>query len=311
MPANPGKLVADIGGTNARFALSRDSGLTPSVTLPVKDYADPIGAISAAREMLGAVEPHAIDLAVAGIVDGGVAKLTNGDWTFGAKEISSFFENLPVRLFNDVQAAALALPHLAEADLVPLGGAGQADAALPLALLNVGTGLGVSCHVVSNGQPIALATEAGHATLPAPSEAERKIVGTLEEKFGHVSAERVLSGAGLSNLYAAMTGTDEMPAARIVEEAVASEANAAAVLNQFCAFLGAVAGDLALVYGAWGGVFIGGGMPRRFPEFLARSQFRARFEAKGRFSSRPREVPTILITNDETALLGLENQPLG
>ena len=168
--------------------------------------------------------------------------------------------------------------------------------------------LGSACH---NGQPIALATEAGHATLPAPSEAERKIVGTLEEKFGHVSAERVLSGAGLSNLYAAMTGTDEMPAARIVEEAVASEANAAAVLNQFCAFLGAVAGDLALVYGAWGGVFIGGGMPRRFPEFLARSQFRARFEAKGRFSSRLREVPTILITNDETALLGLANQPLG
>jgi glucokinase len=136
-------------------------------------------------------------------------------------------------------------------------------------------------------------------------EAERTILARLEGRFGHVSAERVLSGDGLRNLHHAMTEGEERDPAAIVDAALTGEEDAIATLTQFAAFLGSFAGNLALTYGAWGGVFIGGGIPPRFSDFLVRSPFRERFVAKGRFSERLEQVPTCLVLRDDIALEGL------
>lgn len=297
-------LIADIGGTNARFALSTDGVLASPITLPVSDYPNSEMAIAAAMEHFERSSLAAAYLAVAGPIRGEEAKLTNGSWIFRAAEISNHLGGVPVRLFNDVQAAALALPRLAASDSMALGQDRAINKAFPLALLSVGTGLGISCYL-PNGT--ALATEAGHASLPATTRDEWELVAKLQARFGHLSCERLLSGDGLSNLHQVMTGAGRREPGDIVELALADNKPEKNALSQFCSFLGATAGDLALIYGAWGGVFIGGGVPIRFTEFLKQSGFRQRFEAKGRFEEILSEVPTRLITRTDIGLLGLAN----
>lgn len=301
-------LIGDIGGTNARFAMAAGGQMSQPVKLKVADYPSSLAALTAAAGHLGCSEYDRIRLAIAGVVHEGEAALTNGDWIFDASDISRAFSGSPVQLFNDVQAAALALPHLDSKALTPLGG-GDVDQTKPFALLMVGTGLGVSCCLPAGEQSLALATEAGHATLAVTTEPEEHILRCLRERFGHVSAERVLSGGGLSLLHNVMTGGEVKTQVDIVADALSGAADDAAVLEQFCAFLGSVAGSLALAYGAWGGVFIGGGIPPRFKTFLAQSSFRDRFEAKGRFTGRLQSVPTMLVSNDDLALVGLVRHP--
>lgn len=299
-------LVADIGGTNGRFALA-GSNASP-VVLPVADYRTAMDLIREGLCQLGNPAIGAISIAAAGPVDKASVTLTNGSLVFRADEIGAAFGGVPVRVFNDVQAATLALPQLVSGDLLCIGPEREPDFGHSVALANVGTGLGVSCLVpgVADGIP-ALATEGGHASLAAVNAAERRILGVLETRFGHVSAERVLSGEGLTNLHHAMTGGQECTPGDIVEAALSGEGAAAATLTQFTAFLGTFAGNLALIYGAWGGVFIGGGVPPRFADFLAASPFRTRFTAKGRFRKRLEQVPTYLVLKDDIALEGLSS----
>ncbi|MEX2615108.1 MAG: glucokinase [Alphaproteobacteria bacterium] len=296
-------LVADIGGTNGRFALA-GSGESP-VVLPVADYGAALDMIRDGLCHLGNPSIGAISVAAAGPVDKTSVTLTNGSLVFRADEIGAAFGGVPVRVFNDVQAAALALPGLVPGDLLCIGPEREPDFGHPVALANVGTGLGVSCLVPGVADSIpALATEGGHASLAAVNAVERQILAAMETRFGHVSAERVLSGKGLANLHHAMTGQDWAPG-EIVRSALSGESDAVATLTQFTAFLGTFAGNLALIYGAWGGIFIGGGVPPRFANFLAMSPFRTRFKAKGRFRQRLEQVPTYLVLKDDIALEGL------
>ena len=301
------RLIADIGGTNARFWLVDGSKPVSIKVLRVSEFTESIVLLKSAMKVLGCTEVTEIRIAVAGRVKDGCAALTNSALVFNAEALSKALAGEPIiTLRNDLQAAALGLPYLKDGESRPLGrNRNSPDATQPLALISVGTGLGISGYFPSAGENFALATEGGHATLPATTDAELKIIHALAERFGHVSGERVLSGSGLVVLYEVMTRTTAPDAADIVEGALEGDLIKVEVLEQYCSFIGSVAGNLALTYGAWGGVFVGGGVPPRFADFLERSPFRERFEAKGRFRSDLQDVPTRLILRSDIALLGL------
>ena len=208
---------------------------------------------------------------------------------------------------NDFAALSWSLPQLAGADLLPLGGK-AADAEAPLAVLGPGTGLGVGAFLPPGR---VLVTEGGHASLAAHSVREAAVIEWLRGRHGHVSAERMISGQGLENLHAGLAAVDgleipALPAAEITARALdGSDPRCTEVLAMFCALLGSFAGDLALLYGARGGVFVGGGICPRFPEFLAASAFRERFEAKGRFRDWLAPIPAWLIMRPDAAMVGL------
>ena len=301
------RLIADIGGTNARFWLVNESGPVSTKVLQVSEFTESIALLKSAMKKLACTEVTEIRIAVAGRVKDGRAALTNSALVFDADALSKALAGEPkIIMQNDLQAAALGLPFLKDGDSRPLGkNRNKPDTTQPLALITVGTGLGISGYFPGDSGNFVLATEGGHATLPATTDAELKIIQALAKRFGHVSAERVLSGSGLVILYEVMTSATAMDPADIVDGALKGDLIKIEVLKQFCSFIGSVAGNLALTYGAWGGVFVGGGVPPRFADFLERSPFRERFEAKGRFRSDLQDVPTRLIMRGDVALLGL------
>lgn len=181
-----------------------------------------------------------------------------------------------------------------------------------MVVLGPGTGFGASCFVPAAGAGFAIATEAGHANLATSSRREEAIIDQLRQRFGHVSIERALSGAGLENLYHAIAAVDRVDvpprkAAAITDAAIARRcAVSRAALDMFCALLGMVAGDFALTFGARAGVYIAGGIVPRFAGELVQSKFRARFEAKGRYRSYLEPIPTNVIMRDDAAFIGLK-----
>ncbi|MBL8673378.1 MAG: glucokinase [Rhodospirillales bacterium] len=306
-------LLGDIGGTNARFAALTDGAPGPIQRLRVADHATPDAALQ--RFIAGDGVPHRFDgaiLAVAGHVDDGRCALTNGAWTLDASTLGKALGGAPVHLINDHEAIAWALPRLTEAETLRLGTGGSGGIG-PMVVVGPGTGLGVACIARDGaGRPAhALPSEGGHATLAPVNEREDAIVGALRRRFGHVSAERVLSGPGLVNLYdvlARLDGVDapRRTAAEITEAAVAGACAASrAALDAFCGFLGAVAGDFALTFGARGGVYIAGGIVPRLAGYVAASTFRERFEDKGRLRPYLAAIPTRVVLRPDPAFLGL------
>ena len=302
-------LIADIGGTNGRFVLlDEEGGAAAPHRVKLDDFAGVVEATRAFLEAHGAGRaPRGAVLAVAGPVSGNRTTLTNRGWVVDGAEIARALGVGAVRVVNDFAAVSWSLPALTRADLHPLGG-GAAEPGEPMAVLGPGTGLGVGAFLPPDR---ALVTEGGHASLAAHTPREAAVVEWLRARHGHVSAERVLSGMGIENLHAALAAIDGAPvperdAAAVVDAALSGGcAVCVEALSMFCALLGSVAGDLALLYGARGGVFIAGGIPPRFPDFLAASDFRARFEAKGRFAEWLRPVPAHLVTLPDAAMLGL------
>ncbi|MHB8885607.1 MAG: glucokinase [Methylovirgula sp.] len=305
-------IVADIGGTNARFALIDGGELGPIESIAVADYVDFGAALEAFlhshRErdhISGAI------LAAAGPVEEGNCVLTNSNWVINAAQLCSAFGFPQVRIINDFEAVAWSIPKLTATDLFNIGG-GKAVPHAPAIVLGPGTGFGLACLVLQSHGAMVIGTEAGHATLPATCREEDGIIEWLRERFGHVSVERGLSGGGLGNLYDALAAINGLSiparnAAEIVEAALAGSCpTARAALDMFCALLGTVAGDAVLTFGARGGVYIAGGIVPRIPEYLARSQFRTRFEAKGRFRDYVAGVPASVIIHPDPAFLGLQ-----
>jgi len=182
-----------------------------------------------------------------------------------------------------------------------------------MAVLGPGSGLGVACLVVRSERRVVISSEGGHATLAPICEQEDRIVAHLRERFGHVSAERVISGSGLENIYQAITALEELKirpqsATEITKNAISGECQVARrSLDAFCAFLGSFAGDVALTFGARGGVYIAGGISPRILDFLIRSEFRKRFEAKGRLRNYLEAIPSYVITHPAAALIGLKS----
>ena len=306
------RVIGDIGGTNARFAIARDGLYDQLSSYHCADYPTLEDCL---RFYLGErhlpAQPDEIALAVAGPVTSDAVALTNHPWHFRQTTLQSIFGAKRVIVVNDFTANALSLPYLPADDLEAIGG-GAPKANAIKAILGPGTGLGVSGLVRGNdGHWVPIEGEGGHVTMPATNAREASIIALLRQRYDHVSAERVLSGDGLVNLYEAITQLDGHPstglkAAQIADPRLGeSDPHAHEAVMMFCACLGTVAGDLALTLGALGGVFIAGGIVPRLGARFASSEFRRRFEAKGRFRDYLRAIPTYLITHQNPALIGL------
>ena len=297
------RLLGDIGGTHARFAWQATAG-TPLTDTRVLRCAEHPTLDAAVRHYLHGLQgaarpaPRACAIGIANPVTGDQIRMTNHHWSFSIRELQAQLGLERLLLINDFEALALALLTIADADLRQIGG-GTADASSTRAVLGPGTGLGVAGLLP--GGLHAVTGEGGHVTLAPTDDRESAVIGWLRRRFGHVSAERVLSGPGLVNLYHAISALDETPAeplapADIVDRALAGgDAACRTAVELFCAFLGSVAGNLALTLGARGGVYIGGGIVPRLGEAFERSPFRGRFEGKGRFAEYLAGIPTWVI----------------
>jgi len=316
LPANSAsrrhRLLGDIGATNVRFALLSNGVLGPIKWFTVADFPRFTDAVTAFLDChCRHVSVRGALLAVAGPVANDRCMLTNSAWTIDASELCAAFSFAKVHILNDFEATALSLPLLTAADLYPVGG-GKAVLGTPMAVLGPGSGLGVACFVPGSQSSIVIASEGGHATMAAISDREDAIIDYLRRQFGHVSAERVVSGSGLENLYRAVIAVDgiEAPkrnAAEITNAALDGCQVARAALDLFCAMLGTFAGNVALMFGARGGVFIAGGIAPRLTEYIARSEFRARFEHKGRFRQYLASIPSSIIVHPAATFMGLRS----
>jgi glucokinase len=306
-------LLADIGGTNARFACLDGERLGPTDSVPVEDYPRFDQAVTAFLGRRGAGAPlSAAVLAVAGAVEKNHASITNSSWVIDAAELQNAFSLHHVRIINDFEAIAWSVPRLARTDLFPIGG-GERTAEAPAVVLGPGTGLGLACFLRRPDESVVISTEGGHVTLPGTSRREDAVIAHLRDRFDHVSAERAVSGPGLANLYEAIGALDgaAVPLRSGVEITDAALNGTCKfsreALDMFCAMLGTIAGNAALTFGARGGVYIGGGIAPRITEYLARSQFRTRFEAKGRFRSYVAGISSSVIVHPEPAFIGLRS----
>jgi glucokinase len=306
-------LLGDIGATNARFSLLANGALGAVASFEVARHARfPDVVTEFLNQHRGQGQVADALIAVAGPVENGCCALTNCSWMIDAQELRATFGLAKVRVVNDFEATAFSLPHLMAADLHPIGG-GRAVAGAPMAVLGPGTGLGVACLVPGAADPVVIASEGGHTTLAAASRREDALIDHLRQHFGHVSAERMISGFGLENIYQAIAALDgtkvsSHSAAEITKAALDGTCQTAqAALETFCSFLGAFAGNVALMFGARGGLFVAGGIVPRIVEFATRSQFRERFEAKGRFRTYLEAIPSNVIVHPAAAFVGLRS----
>lgn len=302
------RLLADVGGTNARFALELGPQHTEAVAvLPCAGHAslrEAIGVYLAGCGHEPATIRHAA-IAIANPIDGDAVSMTNHHWSFSIAALQRELDLDTLLVVNDFTALAMALPHLDASQRLQVGG-GSGVAGRTIGLVGAGTGLGVSGIVpAADGRWVALASEGGHASFAPADEAEDAILRQLRRVHGHVSNERLLSGAGLEAIYHTLCG-DVLGAADISARALAAScSDCTRSVDVFCAVLGGVAGDVALTLGATGGMYIGGGIVPRLGRLFAASPFRARFEAKGRLAGYLARIPTYVITEEYPAFLGV------
>lgn len=305
-------LIADIGGTNVRFATLTPDGRIEAVEAWLTALYPNIGAaVAAYAEMTGLSLP--VDVAAvcaAGPLDGDRIELTNCPWTISRGEMASFAKRTV--LVNDFAAVAQAVPSLGVGDLRQIGGGAPVDGAAKLAL-GPGTGLGVA-SVVPDGRGgwIVLPGEGGHTDLASTNEREIAVVYQLMREHGHVSVERVVSGPGLEALYLALAALDGVgrntkPAAQEIAQAARAKRDPLAVeaVALFTGWLGSVAGNFALTVGARGGVYIAGGIVGAWGDLFDEALFRRRFEAKGRMKSFLAPIPCYVATAKDLAFRGL------
>lgn len=327
------RLIADIGGTNARFALAAEHGAAERGAtehgaaehgaaehvvevrherhLPVAGFA---GLGDAARAYLAGLpagtEPvtEAV-IAVATPVDAAVIRFTNSPWTFTREGLAAELGVQRLAVINDFAAQAAAIPYLEAEDSVAIGG-GVARPDWPIAVIGPGTGLGAAALVPTPSGPIVVASEAGHVSFAPHNALEISILAHLLERHDHVSNERLVSGPGLVTLaqaLAAVTGRrfeGTTPEAVSAAAAKATSAVAVEAVGLFSALLGAAAGDLVLSFGAKGGVFICGGLCGKLGRLFDHARFLERLEAKGRLRAFIEDVPCRLVTNPRTGLMG-------
>ena len=304
-------LVGDIGGTHARLALVDEEGhIRHPVTYDERNYPSLTEVIATYLEKtLGRKRPGRAVLAVAGPVVDGEIQFTNNSWRASEGELFVAFEFESVRLINDFAAQALAAPVLPADTLRRIGPDVRGADFAPLVVMGAGTGFGVAGLARSERGDVEVAGEGGHGAFAPSDETEVQILGLLNRRFGRTSIERILSGPGLFNLYQALAeirGATPSLADEAAVSAAAAKGDSLAneTLDRFCAILGSVAGDLALTFGARGGVYISGGLAPRMAERLEAGDFRRRFEAKGRMSDFMAEIPTTLIQHPYAALVG-------
>jgi len=309
------RVLADIGGTNARFAWQDGPG-APMRDIAVLRGADHPTLEAALREYLrqtGHPIPADCAMAMANPVVGDWVKLTNHSWAFSIAAMRASLGLERLLVLNDFTALALSLPALAPTDLRQVGG-GVAIHDAAIGVIGPGTGLGVSGLLPDGrGGWVPVQGEGGHVTLAARTPREQAVLSQLEARYGHPSAERAVSGPGLAAVYQALCAIDHAACGEVVAEDItqaalqANEPRAAEALNMMCAFLGTVAGNLALTLGALGGIYLAGGIVPRLGTFFDASPFRERFEDKGRFREYVSAIPTFVIVSETSpALLGVQ-----
>jgi glucokinase len=308
-------LIGDIGGTNARFALADpdDCGFSMEMTLACRDFETSELAIREYLQRVGMPRPDAICLAVAGpIVDDSV-RFTNNHWSIDCRELRQDFPSAEVRLLNDFESIAYSLPLLGKSDLATIGleSAGlEGRTGYTVGVLGPGTGLGVAALVRTGHGLHPIVGEGGHVGFAPESKLQLQVLMLLRERYERVSNERLLSGPGLENIYWAIRRIHgdrgaRLTAPEIFQRALANEdVHAAEALQLFYEALGQAAGNLVLSLGAWDGVYIAGGILKRYPELLQAGRFRSGFENKGRYRAMLEKVPTFLILHPQPGLLG-------
>lgn len=309
-------LVADIGGTNARFSALPLGALESEYTFnhSVEEHpefseliVDVVKEISQATGWNSA--PNNACFAVACPADKEEIAFTNSHWHFTKSELKALLNCEQVWVINDFEAVAHGITELGEEDFVQIGGE-AAVADKPIGILGAGTGLGIAGLVkLSNGYQV-LDTEGGHADFSPISDEQAAVVNLLREEYGRVSLERLLSGKGIFNIYKSLCALE----CKVIEHAKPADIVAAAQsgddpialqsLNMFCEGMGSAAGNLALTLGAKGGIYIAGGVVPKFQNFFIKSDFRLKFEDKGRFVNYLKLIPVYLVTRNNLGLVG-------
>ena len=306
-------LIGDIGGTNARFALANQThpGFHDVVELKCRDYDASSDAIRHYLIEVGMAAPDAICLAAAGPVVDHSIKVTNNHWNLSAASLASEFDLDAVRLVNDFEAIAHSIPFIGPEDRLAVGtppGTDLDNRDFDVAILGPGTGLGVAGLGARAGRLFAITGEGGHVGFAPETERQVQLLEVLRARFERVSAERLVAGSGIENIYSALLeleggGEPSLSAAEIFA-ASAESGTAAEAVRLFFEIMGQVAGDLALTLGAFDGVYIAGGIAKRYPDILCDGTFRGAFKAKGRHSHIMERIPTYLITHPQPGLLG-------
>lgn len=305
-------LIGDIGGTNARFAILVDTYAAPKEfpTVRTADFATIDEAIQEAILDKTSILPLSAVLAVAGPVDGDEIELTNCDWVVKPKQMFETLGLQEVLVLNDFEAQALAVVALGAEHLEKIGG-GEAEEGMGRVVLGPGTGLGVAGLVRSRNIWIPVPGEGGHVDIGPRSPRDFEVFPHIERIEGRISAEQILCGRGLVNLYRAVAAADDAqprfttPAEITTAALDASDAVAMEALDIFVTCLGRLAGDLALVFMSRGGVYLTGGIAQKIIPALKSGLFRAAFEDKAPHSAMVRDMPVYVITHPLAALTGL------
>jgi len=307
-------LLADIGGTNIRFAIGAGSSLENFQSFKVADFETVEQAVEQYLESTGSRTPVNACFAVACPIQGDRVQLTNNSWSFSASELGQRLGLSSLLIVNDFKALAAAVPSLGLDQLLQIGSDFSGpDSDFPTCVVGPGTGLGTAIIGPRNKGSVIIDGEGGHMGFAPATDEENEIWRILKDRFGRVSYERLLSGDGLENIYLALNKIESkgvyiprLSAADILNRAISMETDELAerTLKVFCAVFGSYAGDIALLSKAYGGVYLGGGiLPRMFP-FLQRSDFRQRFDDKGRMGKVTSQIPTFAITTKDVALRG-------
>ena len=307
-------IIADLGGTNIRLGIIHDISASPVHIheLLVEDYTGLIDCIEHYLTLIPEMSIKNLSIAVATPVTGDQINLTNRDWGFSISKVGEHFNFDQVKVVNDFTGLALSLPLLSKEDLQQVGGT-EPDPIGAIALLGAGTGLGVSGLIQSAAGVYPLSGEGGHVTLGATNARELAIFGEFNKRYGHMSAERLLSGTGIGEAYEIICLVDgvedlNLSPAEISQHAIAgTNPQCEELMELFCHWLGVVAGNLALSLGSTGGVYIGGGIIPKLGDYFIQSGFRNAFESKGRFTNYLSKMPVYIIHAKQPALLGASN----
>lgn len=311
------RLIADIGGTNARFALElAPLEFTHATTLPCENYDSLLSVIHAYLAQHQLTLPAHVGIAIANPVNSDNIQMTNRHWQFSIREMQAVLGCETLLVLNDFTAQALAITQMTVNDVEHLNGP-QLDNPIPqnlaCAVLGPGTGLGVSGLIPDGkGNMTALAGEGGHVSFAPANTLECELVDFVAKEYGteHISTERLLQGSGLTVMYrffanrAGKTIEKQTPAEVTEGALIEKDELCLTVLSQYCTILGGFCADVALTLGAVGGVYISGGIIPRFSKFINQTTFRTRFEAKGRLTNYLRNIPVYIVEHKQAGLLG-------
>lgn len=299
------RLVADVGGTNARFAIADATGRLERLKIfqgaKFRTFADVLSAYRADAGGLDDIDACAI--AAAGPIDGDVVKLTNRDWIIDRKAVSTVLNGVPVALVNDLEAVAAALPHLSLDDVTSVGEpAPVRPEQRTMLAVNVGTGFGAASAILRDGHWYTCPSEAGHMTLGR--------IDTTDTLPADASVETVLSGNGVERLHERLAGRTDARRASAVFADTGRDAAAARTVEVFTSVMARIAGNLALATCAWGGVYFCGSVATAWAAIADIERFKAEFTRKGPMHLRMQRVPTAVIRRETAALFGLAMMPL-